>query len=63
MPSSGQKRVDITMSDKLLSAPMLARIAETNVATIVIAPVITLVTAGSSAVEMMVVAKKAEEDV
>jgi hypothetical protein len=63
LPLSGQKRVDITMSDKLLSDPMLARTVEMNVATIVIAPVITLVTAGSSAVEMTVVAKKAEEDV
>ena len=63
MPSSGQKRVDITMSDKLLSAPMLARTAEMNVATIVIAPDITHVTAGSSAAKMMVVAEKVEEGV
>jgi len=51
------------MSAKQLNVPMLAKIAETNVATIAIAPAITLGTAGSSAVKTMVVAGKAEKDV
>lgn len=52
MPSSGQKRVGITMSARQLSAPTLARTVETSVATIAIAPVTTRGTAGSSVVKM-----------
>jgi len=63
LPLSGQKRVGIMMSAKQLNVPMLAKIAETNVATIAIAPAITLGTAGSNAVKTMVVAGKAEKDV